>query len=919
MSKKPHNSNAMAIGRRVMALFLAFVLCMGLSVQAFAAESSGASGDDEIIVGNEGDYNDEFGYLELQVAPNVGKAGQASSWYSSSFLTNILIDVNGNVVPSKSCYGFSVKATYHATTGGAKETRILCSTGQDNIQIAKVLGTGAGSANGVVNISPSKNFPDTMYYFYAIAYNEDGSIYSQTKLSVNLKVLYEKRNTISYSRVGIQIRAVDDTAIGPYNILVDNAKPVANTTGILQNGLGGSYVGMDGQTYDNAYFDVILDDNDMASTGIANLQELYAWLTNVYIPNTKQAVGDSVTIIGPAYAVAKNGQQGDVIYNLSYYDPESSTGINSYVQWGENTRYKDFPSLRKNSLLIPIKSVGTVTVYCLDEDDPTGAPLNKFTLTSDSFSRTSSYEEYLANILVPYSQASVMQAMDDGTDAKESLGVLMAADLTKVDFNTLKEALSTYTIDEVTRKLVRYKQDTEAVYSAVKSAGSRLVMTGEQEQSSSATAYADFVNVKAPKIEKYEFDFGWGNDALTAFGWGSALFMADSPEADMVVTQEVPGSVVYLYYKSTGETTYTVKVRHNGVIDESLTTQHPAVVGDVIEKGDVDISIVPGDWTINGIENVPLTVVKDPTKNIIIIDCQSEEASYTIMYYLDGVFKEKDVIEADVGSVISNPPIKGFQGYTLQRIDGTPLTIVDSNGVIRVYYIKSVGTAATSVNAKLYKDEYRTVITKSKSGYGVYGLFYVDVSDLVEATETPTWTVNGGCSPSSQSKTVRKYTNINVQAWATYKEGLPLTEANKNGTQVNKIALVKDTSRSTEKVWVFRFPQNSKSPQKLAKFYIPINWKNGTNWTIKFDATVTYDEYKWTTTSSETSCSGHRHTSSWTDSEGKKHTSSWYSYHDYTIHPLKEWYEAGSIQKTGSASIMVNGSMYEDDFTGGRQ
>lgn len=119
------------------------------------------------------------------------------------------------------------------------------------------------------------------------------------------------------------------------------------------------------------------------------------------------------------------------------------------------------------------------------------------------------------------------------------------------------------------------------------------------------------------------------------------------------------------------------------------------------------------------------------------------------------------------------------------------------------------------------------------------------------------------------------------------------------------VNLVKDTTHSKEKVWVFRFPQNSQSAQKYAKAYIPIGWKNNTNWTVSFTAKMTAQEYHWTTTSASTSCSGH-----------VSLFGVWF--HTYTIHPLKEWYEDYSKTFTGSASIAVNGSMYEDDFTGGK-
>ena len=151
------------------------------------------------------------------------------------------------------------------------------------------------------------------------------------------------------------------------------------------------------------------------------------------------------------------------------------------------------------------------------------------------------------------------------------------------------------------------------------------------------------------------------------------------------------------------------------------------------------------------------------------------------------------------------------------------------------------------------------------------------------------------------NKTVNTYKNIAVTATATWKEGLPLTKANKNGKQVT-VNMIKD-SRSTSTVWVFRLPNNSGSPKRYAKAYIPINWKNKTNWTVTCKATVSFDHYYWTTTTERTHCGGH-----------SNKTGRWY--HHYTIFPLKEWYTHESATITASKSVYVNGNMYQDDFTG---
>jgi len=253
---------------------------------------------------------------------------------------------------------------------------------------------------------------------------------------------------------------------------------------------------------------------------------------------------------------------------------------------------------------------------------------------------------------------------------------------------------------------------------------------------------------------------------------------------------------------------------------------------------------------------VPLDVVKDPTKNIIIIDCTAPKYIYTVMYYLDGVFKEKVTLEAQTGTVITQPPRKTYPGYHLDHITGTPLTVVDNTGVIRVYYKKDIGNAAASVSAALYKDSsYKQKVTKSKSGYGVYGQFTVDVSTYVE------------------DETLFTISSVT----ATWKEGLPINiKTNKLGKEVKDVTLVFDKKHSnTDKgIYVYNFPKNKNSAQEYQKAYIPIGWADNSDWTVTFKAKITLY-----------------------DADGNP-------------------YEGPT--KTGKASIRVNGSMYEDDFTGGR-
>ena len=404
--------------------------------------------------------------------------------------------------------------------------------------------------------------------------------------------------------------------------------------------------------------------------------------------------------------------------------------------------------------------------------------------------------------------------------------------------------------------------------------------------------------------------------------------VSDTPHVVLVANGNNNNLYMNLYYKSNGATEYTVKIRINGEIDESLTEKYPAQVGEIIEKEDVDTSKVPPDVEIKNIENVPLEVSPEPEKNIIIIDCEKEQMKYTVMYYLDGVFKESDVFEAKKGEVISSAPAKGYPGYKFDHATGVPLTIEDSSGVIRVYYVKNVMAAAANPNAKLFRDEYRTQITKEKSGYGVYGLFYVDMTPYVTSKEYPSWTVNGGCGPASRNKTEWKYqktdgsgsvvTIEDAKVTATWKEGLNTNgKINENGRVVT-VNMEIDREHSTSKVWAFHFPKNPGSSKNFPKAYIPVNTPDGRNtWKVDFKLVLNYLEYSWWNSSASTSCRGHREYYTCSSKNCSGHSYTWY--HTYTIYPLQEKLTPGSVTKTATAYMSIQGNMYEDDFTGGRQ
>ena len=382
---------------------------------------------------------------------------------------------------------------------------------------------------------------------------------------------------------------------------------------------------------------------------------------------------------------------------------------------------------------------------------------------------------------------------------------------------------------------------------------------------------------------------------------------------------------------------YTVKVRVNGEIIPDLTRFYPAKVGDVIKKEDVDTSIVPPELTIVGIENVPLTIDPDSEKNVIIIDCKSDTVFYTIEYYLDGVFAESEMVPATKGDVITNPVIKGFPGYKLDKIVGTPLTIMDSKGVIKVYYSKVVQPAAASPVAKIFADEYITAIPNAsrpteKSGYGVYSLYYIDMSSYLNAYENPRWSVPAGCGPQQMSKTVPKYQKTSSQAQIDYQdavvtaswiEGTKIVggkaQRDENGHRVT-VQMEYDAAHSTSTVWAFRLPANPASSKNYHKAYIPTNTPDGQNkWGISYTFTLNCNVYSWDTTAYQTSCAGHLCGGAYPDGKGGYVAVYWYEYHRYTCYSLNEHWTPYTIKNSAEAYLSIKGNMYEDDFTGDRK
>lgn len=799
--------------------------------------------------------------LFLCARPTLG-SGSAQGWQYASFFTWIMRTTGSEqLIPAESAKDIQIYGFCRSEKGSISkdyEVRLkYVSEDKSKLTYAPVAAKAAGEVQARITIDQNMQ-KSVVYYIQAQLYDKDlKRVIDSKMLTVTVQITHKKQNSVGYHRVGMQVYSIDDVPLGPYDYTASQSERVKNTKGIMTSGGTALYDAMDGQQYGNCYFDIeYASDGLQAGYGITSdsLANAYAFIAKNYMTSGKTHLDQSngsIKLEGPAY-VECQGMGSTKRYNMAYYNPNQSTGVNSYADWAWQSRSDDFISYRKQSILIPLKQSGGITVNYYDID--TGAQISApTTITTDEFkdfdNSQDAFAEYVSSVAAAYSPA--YQA------ALKNCGIPLT-DTNLVYASDFKKAAATWVFDKTTNKLVENPNSKVAEIREIITQRENMINgEGTGLMKNSATApYFGAKKVGPKAISGYMFDCGFGYDALAALGYGSAMFVTGDnyKNATVVVNSKMRSAVVNLYYKAYGPTKYSVKLRINGTINEKYTKTYPGVIDQVIKESDVDKSIVPSDFVINRVENTPLTLVKDPTKNIIIIDVTAPMGAYKVEYYLNGKLKESVSHEARIGTVISSPPKKSYPGYTLSEITGAPLTIVDRQGVIRVYYIKVVEITSNSSNVKLFKDAYRTEIRTSKSGYGVYGLFYLNVAPYVNSSS---------------------YRNVRVQsATATWREGLPLTKANKNGKTVTK-NLVRN-AKSTSTVWAYGFPQNTGSNKKLAKAYIPINWANKTYWTVSCRAVVTFDHY-----------------------------------HGKRIGWVHE-----STTFTGSRSIYVNGNMYQDDFTG---
>ena len=149
------------------------------------------------------------------------------------------------------------------------------------------------------------------------------------------------------------------------------------------------------------------------------------------------------------------------------------------------------------------------------------------------------------------------------------------------------------------------------------------------------------------------------------------------------------GGVIKVYYVK-DEFSYFVEYYYDGKIDNSKTETSSALFESVIETYE-DKNIT--GYVLSKVENLPLTISENETKNVIRVYYVKGTYKYTVNYYYDNVLDKDstDTFEAKFEDVITTYEQKIRTGYVLDKVTGLDLTISadESKNVINVYYKKA--------------------------------------------------------------------------------------------------------------------------------------------------------------------------------------------------------------------------------------
>jgi len=141
--------------------------------------------------------------------------------------------------------------------------------------------------------------------------------------------------------------------------------------------------------------------------------------------------------------------------------------------------------------------------------------------------------------------------------------------------------------------------------------------------------------------------------------------------------------IVNIYYKEI-KTSYTIETYKDDLLinTKNIDNQKIGTIIDNIETEDIE------GYNVN-IENLPLTLVKDASQNVIKIKYEIPETSYTVISYYENNDKITETYTIDklkVGTTINEIALIEKEGYELDRIETLPFVLKESENIITVFY-----------------------------------------------------------------------------------------------------------------------------------------------------------------------------------------------------------------------------------------
>ena len=145
--------------------------------------------------------------------------------------------------------------------------------------------------------------------------------------------------------------------------------------------------------------------------------------------------------------------------------------------------------------------------------------------------------------------------------------------------------------------------------------------------------------------------------------------------------------VVTYYYRLKPTYEYKIEYYYDGNLDDALTQTGEEIENKVIDTYTPQLK---EGYVFDHTEGLPLTISTDINNNIIKVYYKArEDLRYTVEYYYDGVKEDSEVYtNIKFGTVITQYEDRVKEGYQLEKVEGTPLTIGvnEQNNIIKVYY-----------------------------------------------------------------------------------------------------------------------------------------------------------------------------------------------------------------------------------------